>query len=105
MNSIRKLLEILTLNRLRPYAEAFIGPNQSTQRNRSTADIIWTIRYLQAYSIKTDQPIYCLGIDLSKAFDTVDRAHLLKILQDIVPPDLYRYLLANTNYIPKIGQA
>ena len=105
LNSIRKLLEIMTLNRLRPHAEQYIGSNQSAQRNRSTADIIWTIRYLQAYAIKTGRPIYCLGIDLSKAFDTVDRTLLLTILKPIVPRDIFRliqYLLAHTLYYPKI---
>jgi hypothetical protein len=106
LNTIRKILEILTLERLRPYAEQYIGYTQSAQRNRSTADIIWTIRYLQAYSVRTGRAIYCLGIDLSKAFDTVDRELLLNIIQPNFPTDVFRllrYLLANTYYITKIG--
>ena len=49
------------------------SPNQSARENQSTADIIWTYQYQTAFAQRYNQVIYFLGIDLTKAFDTVDR--------------------------------
>jgi hypothetical protein len=48
--------------------------------NRGTADIIFAVRQLQEKSIEQNMPLYAVFIDLTKAFDTVSREALWKIL-------------------------
>jgi hypothetical protein len=104
---LRKLLELITLNRARAPIAQFIGPTQSASTNRSCADILWTFRFLQAYCNKANVALYFEGIDLAKAFDTVDRTILLSLLFGTLDESTYRlihYLLSDTILIPKIGR-
>ena len=99
MSIIRKIMEIIILNQIYPFVDAYISPNQSARRNRSTADIIWTYQFQTAFAERYNQMVHFLGIDLTKAFDTVDRNKLLHILAPIVPTTshiMLRYLMANT---------
>ena len=47
----------------------------------STTDMIFTLRQLQAKAIEQQQPLFVVFIDFSKAFDTVDRVTLWKVLE------------------------
>ena len=48
--------------------------------NRGTADMIFAVRQLQEKSIEQNMPLYAVFIDLTKAFGTVSREALWKIL-------------------------
>ena len=49
LNTIRKALSTITLKRIRPQIETYLSPSQSGFRqDRSTADVIWTHRWLAA---------------------------------------------------------
>ena len=100
LNSLRKASSIITLNRIRPQVEEYLSKNQSGFRpDRSTADVIWTHRWLAAKTLKEDTTIKISGIDMSAAFDTINRRHLLEIVKTIVDEDEYRliqFLLSGT---------
>ena len=88
---IRKVLSLIVLQRIYPKADAFISQGQSGfRRGRSSADIIWVYRWVDAMAQRYQGfAMHVLGVDLTKAFDTVDRLLLLKVLRDegIAGPD------------------
>ena len=100
LNTIRKTLSIIALNRIRPLIEKYLSPCQSGFRvERSTADVVWTHRWLAAKTLSEKVSITITGIDMSAAFDTIDRHALLNILQTIILEDemrIIRFLLSET---------
>lgn len=107
MSIIRKVMELIILHQIYPALDQYISPNQSARCNRSTADILWTYQYQAAYAERYNKVVHFLGIDLTKAFDTVDRTLLLGILEPIVPPSsliMLQYLMSNTSLILKLGK-
>ena len=100
LSIFRKVLSLVTLARIRDKIELYLSASQAGFRpNRSTTDIVLAHKLLIARVLKYKESFTVLGIDLSSAFDTIDREKLLSILQDIVDPDelnLIRFLLANT---------
>jgi hypothetical protein len=100
-NTIRKVLELIILNRTRRKLESYLSKSQSATTNRSTADILWTYKWIKATTIKHGKKFYFQGLDLSKAFDTVNRTILLNILYHDVKLDesdfrLIKYTLDET---------
>ena len=80
---------------------AYLSSNQSGfQKDRSTADVVWTHKWLSAkISITQDLIVKITGVDMSAAFDTINRGFLLEILQTILDEDelrIIRFLLSNT---------
>ena len=57
------------------------------QKHRSTSDIVWTHRWYAAKTALLEIDIHITGIDMSSAFDTIDRKLLLNILKDILDED------------------
>ena len=109
LNSLRKALSIITLNRIRPFVEEYLSKSQSGFRpDRSTADVVWTHKWLAAKTLKEDVIIKISGIDMSAAFDTIDRNQLLNIIATIVNEDelrIIRFLLSNTKIKTRINGA
>ena len=69
---------------------------------RSTADIVWAHRWLVGKVLRYKGIIHVLGLDMSRAFDTIDRTKLLSVLESVpgLSDDdrrLIRILLANTS--------
>lgn len=77
-------MELIVLHQIYPSVDAYISPNQSARRKRSTADIIWTYQYQTAFTERYNKKVHILGIDLTKAFDTVDRNLLITSLTPII---------------------
>ena len=78
LSALRKLLSIITLRRIRPRVEQFLAPTQSGFRtNRSTTDAVWAHKWMAALVQKIHTTIEILGIDLTAAFDMLDRKKLL----------------------------
>ena len=50
-------------------------------QGRSTSDIIFTLRQVQVKAAEQHQPLYIVFVDLAKAFDSVDRTTVWKILE------------------------
>ena len=105
LNTIRKTLSTIVLERIRQ--QKSISYSQSGFRpNRSTADVAWTHKWLAAKTLQEKINITITGIDMSAAFDTIDRAMLLNILETIIEEDelrLVRFLLSNTCLNIRIG--
>ncbi|GFS22486.1 very-long-chain enoyl-CoA reductase [Elysia marginata] len=107
LNSLRKALLVITLNRIRPDVERYLSNSQSGfSPNRSTADVVWTHKWLSAKTLKEDVRIKITGIDMSAAFDKINRSQSLDILKTIIKEDelrIIRFLLSNTEINTKIN--
>ena len=57
--------------------------------NRSTIDMIFSLRQLQEKCFEQDQPLYIVFIDFTKAFDTVGRSGLWKLLRKYGCPEKF----------------
>lgn len=101
LSTLRKALSILVLKRISEQVDAYLSPCQSGfRKGRSTADCVWAMRFLAARAQHKKWECFILGIDLSRAFDTVNRTQLLQVMGNIVDGDslkLIRLLLANTS--------
>lgn len=106
LTALRKILSLILLNRLRPKLLTYISPDQcGFSQGRSTADILLSYKLLDAIAKKYNREFYLLEIDLSKAFDTINRQQLLTIIRDELSATesdcrIARYLLANTSLTP-----
>ncbi|GFS16593.1 endonuclease-reverse transcriptase [Elysia marginata] len=108
LNSIRKELSTIVLNRIRPKIETYISHSQSGLRpNRSTSDVVWAHRWLSAKILNTPNlQLNITGIDMSAAFDTIDRTLLQKTLREIINEDelrIVQFLLSKTTLDVKIS--
>ncbi|GFS20900.1 innexin [Elysia marginata] len=71
LNTIRKALSKIVLERIRPHVEQYLSHSQSGFRpNRSTSDVAWTHKWLAAKVNIENIAIKIAGIDMSAAFDT-----------------------------------
>ncbi|OQR86390.1 hypothetical protein ACHHYP_10596, partial [Achlya hypogyna] len=99
-NSIRKAISLLVVRRLSPKVESYVGPYQSGfRRQRSTTDTVWPHKWLIARMHRYYKTFTVLGIDISPAFDTIDRVKLQSVLPEITTLDdvrLVKMLLTKT---------
>ena len=96
------------LQRLYPDIDKYLSPAQSGfRRNRSTADVVCSYRCIDAIAKRYDEQFNIMGIDMSKAFDSIYREKLMIILEEAVPDPsnrrIMRYLLSNTTLQPKLN--
>ncbi|GFR99671.1 very-long-chain enoyl-CoA reductase [Elysia marginata] len=110
LNSIRKVLSTIALTRIRHAVENYISCSQSGFRpNRSTSDVVWAHRWISAKVLNyAEIEIDITGIDMSAAFDTIDRKQLLQLLTNLVTEDekrIIQFLLSNTTLNVKISGA
>jgi len=95
LESVGKVLARLLLNRLLdnicPHA---IPESQCGFRSgRGTNDMIFSVRQLQEKCIEQHMPLYQVFVDLTKAFDTVNRDALWKVLAKLgCPPNFVRMI-------------
>jgi len=110
LNTIRKILSLVLLNRARVKIIAYVSVAQlGYLPTRSTTEAVWMMQWLRATVERYDERFYILGLDLSKAFDCLDREELLRIFRDEVEANedemrILRVLLADTSLTPKIGR-
>ena len=109
LNTLRKVISLITLDRIRPSIEKYLSHSQSGFRpERSTSDVVWTHRWLAAKTVTENINIKITGVDMSAAFDTIDRDILLQILKNIFEEDelrLIQFLLSNTHINTRINNA
>jgi hypothetical protein len=100
LNTTRKLLSLVILERIYPSIEVFLPPTQSGfRRGGSTTEIAWLYSWIRASAHRYARPLHILGVDMTAAFDTIDRNKLLFILVSIIPVSeqrLIRTLLSKT---------
>ena len=87
-----KILSNILLSRLIPYAKEIIGDHQcGFRRNRSTIDHVFCIR--QILEKNGNEEVHQLLIDFKKAYDSVRREVLYKILIEFgIPRKLVRLI-------------
>ena len=86
----------IILKRLHKLAERVLPESQCGFRaGRSTMDMIFTLRQLQEKCREQNQPLYTAFIDLTKAFDTVSRSALYKVLDHVGCPPTLLSLIAS----------
>jgi hypothetical protein len=90
LSTAGKVLAKVLLARLQLAASKILPESQCGFRaSRSTIDPIFTLRQLQEKSIEQQRPLYMVFIDFTKAFDTVDRDLLWKLLEHYGCPDIF----------------
>lgn len=110
LTTIRKIFSTLVLRRIMVKVDEYLSLSQHAYRaKRSTTESVWTTQWLHAMSERYQERIHISGIDLSKAFDCLDRKKLIDILiqYNLCTEDEIRmitYLLAETKIQIKIGQ-
>ena len=96
--TVGKVFSRVLLNRLLKHICPIIIPESQCgfRSGRGTADMIFTARQLQEKCIEQRLPLYQVFVDLTKAFDTVNRDALWRILEKLgCPPtfvDMFRQL-------------
>ncbi|KUF92771.1 Very-long-chain enoyl-CoA reductase [Phytophthora nicotianae] len=104
LNTIRKAVSLIVLHRITPAVTDFLS---GFRKYRSTADAVWAHKWVCAQAQKFQDITHILGIDLSRAFDTIDRAKLLEVLRTFLPDDeirLIQLLLSNTTLSLRVGK-
>ena len=108
LNVIRKVMSIITLNRINSATDEHISNTQSAYRKgRSTTDVVWAHRFICAKTqMYQNIEIEIVGIDMSSAFDTIRRKNLMDELENILGEDeqrMCRLLLSKTTITIKFG--
>ena len=86
LNTIKKLLSLIILNKIRPFIEQYFPINQAAYRpTRSTTDILWAHKIAIEDKVKSGCTMKITNIDLSSAFDTINRKKPIEILSTIIP--------------------
>jgi len=81
-SSLCKLAVCIILARQTDWYEAQLSePQHGFRRNRGTQDAIYTFKALHQISSRMQTKIYCAFVDLTAAFDTIQRPWLFKILR------------------------
>ena len=101
LNTIRKIMVNVTLNRVNIKVDNYLSPSQAAYRKgRSTTDMIWAHRFVIAKVQKYQElEVYITGMDMSSAFDTIHRHKLLEELEKFQEEDeirMIRLLISNT---------
>ena len=107
LSVLRKTLSLIVLSRIAPKVDEYLSSSQSGFRiGRSTADVVFGYRWLCAKAQRHRVTVEFLGIDLSRAFDTIRRDKLLDTLQTFLGESelrMIRFLLADTSLQPRLS--
>ena len=84
-----KILSRVILNRLNDcLVDTICSDSQcGFRKGRGTVDMIFSLRQIQEKAREQNKPLYMLFIDLTKAFDTVNREALWHVLSKVGVPD------------------
>jgi len=82
VNITYKILSYCILDRIKPLAKNSLGDYQGRFReNKSTIDQIFIIRQLAQKTWEFDQELHSLFADFKKAYDSINRENIYKILE------------------------
>ena len=94
LSVVGKVFADILLQRLKRIADKVYPQSQSGYReNRSTIDGIFTLRQLMEKTKEQRQNLYIVFVDFTKAFDTVNREFLFKILGKLGCPPKFTRLI------------
>ena len=96
LSIVGKAFARVALSRLQVLAERVYPESQcGFRRERSTVDMVFSIRQLQEKCREQQRPLYIAFIDLTKAFDLVSRNGLFQLLKKIgCPPRLHSIIVS-----------
>ena len=105
---LRKVISnFMFLTRIQRAFEEYLSDSQRAYRHgRSTSDIVWCHRFLAARLQKFQEEIVITGIDITSAFDIIERTSLIEILQSFLREDeirIIRIILSNTTLDIKLS--
>ncbi|BHF68719.1 hypothetical protein SprV_0301175800 [Sparganum proliferum] len=91
LNMPGKIFARILLNRLNNHLEQGLLPESQCgfRRHRGTTDMIFAVRQLQEKCQEMRTHLYSTFVDLTKAFDTVNREGLWKIMQKFGCPERF----------------
>ena len=86
-----KILARILLNRLNVHLDQGLLPESQCgfRKDRATTDMVFTVRQLQEKCQEQNADLYMAFVDLTKAFDTVSREGLWKIMAKYGCPDKF----------------
>nr|VZI25899.1 unnamed protein product [Spirometra erinaceieuropaei] len=95
LNIARKIFARFLLNRLNNHLEQGLLPESQCgfRRHRGTTDMIFAARQLQEKCQEMRTHLYSTFVDLTKAFDTVNREGLWKIMQKFGCPERFTQMV------------
>ncbi|BHF64268.1 hypothetical protein SprV_0200727000 [Sparganum proliferum] len=95
LNITGKIFARIFLNRLNNHLEQGLLPKSQCgfRRHRETTDMIFATRQLQAKCQEMRTQLYSTFLELTKAFDTVNREGLWKIMQKFGCPERFYQML------------
>ena len=109
LNSVRKVFSLIVLRRISKDVSEYLGHISSGFRaGRSTSDVVFAQRWISAKVQRFPCKYYALGLDMSKAFDTVNREKILNIMSSFVGQDevhMIHHLLYGTEMKVRIGKS
>jgi exonuclease III len=106
---LRKVLSLIVLSRIIDKVEEYLSMGQHAYRvGRSTTEVVWTMQWLIATAEKFKERIHVTSLDMSKAFDNLDRWTLMEVLErnGLANEDELRiifFLLSETSLRVKVG--
>ena len=93
LNTIQKILSLIVLCWIEFDIKSFLSQSQcGFLRQCKTTNAVFAHKLIVSKAMKFHWSVYILGIDLSKAFDTVDWTKLLDILRDFICPDCFHLI-------------
>ncbi|BHF73242.1 hypothetical protein SprV_0401632000 [Sparganum proliferum] len=95
LNIAGKIFALILLNRLNNSLEQGLLPESQCgfRRHRGTTDVIFAVRQLQEKCQEMRTHLYSTFVDLTKAFDTVNREGLWKIMQKFGCPERFTQMV------------
>ncbi|BHF78798.1 hypothetical protein SprV_0602191300 [Sparganum proliferum] len=95
LNITGKIFARILLNRLNNHLEQGLLPEIQCgfRRHRGTTDMIFAARQLQEKCQKMRTHLYSTFVDLTKAFDTVNREGLWKIMRKLACPERFTQMV------------
>nr|VZI17162.1 unnamed protein product [Spirometra erinaceieuropaei] len=99
LNIAGKIFVRLLLNRLNKHLEQGVLPESQCgfRRHRGTTDMIFAARQLQEKCQELRTHLYSTFVDLTKAFDTVNREGLWNIMQKFGCPERFTQMVRQLN--------
>ena len=108
LSMLRKILALCLIERIGKKIEQHIPHSQTAyQKGRSTTEQVFVYKILAEKAISSKSyTAHILLMDMSKAFDMIDRDKLMDIMRKILKPDelhLVKILLEQVEYCVKVG--
>ena len=97
LSVLRKILAVCAMKRINSRLDSAIPMSQAAYRkNRSTTEHVFATKLIIERTISTDETVYLFLLDMSKAFDSIQRNTLIEDLKNVLNQDelhLIRILL------------